>query len=110
MIIRLIGHRFRFHHDPERNASIEIFDRQVRAFGMEIQQVLRTAGSRSVFGLEFNAEFRESLTGRASTALSPLVTIGLCISSGCSAMTRTSLFVAQVPPIYKSSICLLVLP
>jgi len=28
--------------------------------------------------------------GRASTALPPLVTIGLCISSGCSAMTRTS--------------------
>ena len=42
-IIRVIGDRFRFfHHDPRRNASAEIFDRQVRAFGMDIQHVLKT--------------------------------------------------------------------
>jgi molybdopterin/thiamine biosynthesis adenylyltransferase len=42
-VIRVIGDRFRFfHHDPGRNASAEIFDRQVRAFGMEIQHILKT--------------------------------------------------------------------
>ena len=110
MIIRLIGHRFRFHHDPERNASIEIFDRQVRAFGMEIQQVLRTAGSRSVFGLEFNAEFRESLD---RTRQHSFVASGHDRSLYQFRMLSHDpyqLFVAQVPPIYKSSICLLVLP
>ena len=41
-VIRVIGDRFKFfHHDPQRNASAEIFDRQVRAFGMEIQHVLK---------------------------------------------------------------------
>jgi molybdopterin/thiamine biosynthesis adenylyltransferase len=41
-VIRVIGDRFRFfRHDPQRNASIEIFDRQVRAFGIQIQQVLK---------------------------------------------------------------------
>lgn len=41
-VIRVIGNRFKFfHHDPQRNASAEIFDRQVRAFGMEIQHVLK---------------------------------------------------------------------
>lgn len=42
-VIRVIGDRFRFfHHDPQLNAHAEIFDRQVRAFGMEIQYLLKT--------------------------------------------------------------------
>jgi molybdopterin/thiamine biosynthesis adenylyltransferase len=41
-IIRIIGDRFRFlNRDPQRNASVGIFERQVRAFGMEIQRVLK---------------------------------------------------------------------
>ncbi len=42
-VIRVIGDRFRFfHRELQRNASAEIFDRQVRAFGVEIQHVLKT--------------------------------------------------------------------
>jgi molybdopterin/thiamine biosynthesis adenylyltransferase len=42
-VIRVIGNRFRFlHGDPQENASVEIFDRQVRAFGPEIQSLLKS--------------------------------------------------------------------
>ena len=110
MVIRIIGHRFRFHHDPERNTSIEIFDRQVRAFGMEIQQVLRAAGSRLVFGLELNAEFRESFhRPRQHTFVASRHDRSLYQFRMVS-HDSNELFVAQVPPIYISSICLLVLP
>lgn len=41
-VIRIIGNRFRFlHRNPQENASAEIFDRQVRAFGPEIQHLLK---------------------------------------------------------------------
>jgi molybdopterin/thiamine biosynthesis adenylyltransferase len=42
-VIRVIGNRFRFfHRDHQWDASAEVFDRQVRAFGAEIQQLLKT--------------------------------------------------------------------
>ncbi len=42
-VIRVIGNRFRFFRPSStKNASLEIFDRQVRAFGAEIQQLLAT--------------------------------------------------------------------
>ena len=41
-VIRVIGNRFRFfHHDPKKDSSAEIFDRQVRAFGTETQHLLK---------------------------------------------------------------------
>lgn len=41
-VIRAIGNRFRFfQRDLEKNVSLGIFDRQVRAFGLEIQQLLK---------------------------------------------------------------------
>jgi hypothetical protein len=40
-VIRVIGNRFRFIHRIQlNNGSTEIFDRQVRAFGTEVQQLL----------------------------------------------------------------------
>jgi Prokaryotic homologs of the JAB domain len=42
-VVRVIGNRFRyFRPSSTKNASLEIFDRQVRAFGAEIQQLLAT--------------------------------------------------------------------
>jgi molybdopterin/thiamine biosynthesis adenylyltransferase len=42
-VIRVIGNRFRYFRSiSTKNASLEIFDRQVRAFGAEIQQLLAT--------------------------------------------------------------------
>lgn len=40
-VIRVIGNRFRFIHRIQlNNGSTDIFDRQVRAFGTEVQQIL----------------------------------------------------------------------
>lgn len=42
-VVRVIGNRFRyFRPRSTKNANLEIFDRQVRAFGAEIQQLLAT--------------------------------------------------------------------
>jgi molybdopterin/thiamine biosynthesis adenylyltransferase len=42
-IIRVIGNRFRFfQRDARMNLSTGVFDRQVRAFGLEIQQLLQS--------------------------------------------------------------------
>ena len=42
-VVRVIGNRFRYFRPiSTNNSSLEIFDRQVRAFGAEIQQLLAT--------------------------------------------------------------------
>jgi hypothetical protein len=42
-VVRVIGNRFRYFRPMStKNARLEIFDRQVRAFGAEIQQLLAT--------------------------------------------------------------------
>jgi molybdopterin/thiamine biosynthesis adenylyltransferase len=42
-VIRVIGNRFRFfQRDPRMNLGTGVFDRQVRAFGLEIQQLLKS--------------------------------------------------------------------
>ncbi len=42
-VIRSVGNRFRFfHHQPQLNVDFGIFDRQVRAFGPEMQHLLES--------------------------------------------------------------------